>query len=288
MNTLMRMMILCGTVLVGVGCTRPYPNMRIGDATRIDDIDSAQGMGSDGIRFLKEEPTTGRFPSGITIARVTALAPAQLEDSVAQDETGEVAAQAAPVMATANAPTVQVLAGFQNAEGQTFFLRPLRSFENAYWTELFDSTPEIREVVPVLDNSVRGNQTTMQQLRTSAMRLNTELLLVYGFDNTSTPESCTVSGVLLEVVTGQTIATLQRTRHLDDAVRAAAELPEWSRPEEEDLSFYLDHITFRAFEEAFKECIWTLIDRDGGPTGGERNPYKDAKPPYVRDRRGWQ
>ena len=104
--------------------------------------------------------------------------------------------------------------------------------------------------------------------------MNTSMLLVYGYDNTTDPTECAVTGLLYDVESANLVASLRRTISLNDLSAAADELKPWDRPKKpDDWLFYLDQVAFRDFERDFKECIWQLIDKDQPPQAIRHNPY---------------
>ncbi len=271
--------------LISTGCMRPYPDMRVTSGMNVNLVEE------DGYQILNDKTTYGLFPSGIAVARVKNLDagwPAEPvpEDTseMSQDPEGETddesrtaddSGQSIPLLLATLVPGIPT----------SFDFFPLESYQVAYWTSLFESTPEVREVVLLHEKSVRQDRTDMKDLLRAANIMNTSMLLVYGYDNTTNPTECVVTGLLYDVESGDLVASLRRTISLNELSAAAGKLKPWDRPKKpDDWLFYLDQVAFRYFEKDFKECVWQLIDKDEAPKSVRHNPYALFDTPAIRTR----
>ncbi|MCG3137226.1 MAG: hypothetical protein HJJLKODD_01069 [Phycisphaerae bacterium] len=244
---LRRVLLLIGLCSVIGGCAKS-PDMRVESTVTMQDLNSTIKASAVETHFFINDATVGLFPSGIAVARVQK-------------------AHTQPSSTTVS---------------KTLQLFPPRSFEATYWAELFDGTAEVREMVLLHDRSVRSPDVTLDELLHAAQTLKARLLLVYGYDNLSVSQTCRVSGLLYDVNTQQLIASIDHTGTLRDAQLAAELLTEDVRPESDtDWDYYIDHVAFRTFEQEFKRCVWTMIDRDQpAAEESQENPYKNPAPAY--------
>lgn len=227
------------------GCVKTV-EMRTSSALTLQNIESHVDPQSQGIAYYETMPSHGRFPAGIAVARV-------------MQQEGEF------------------------KEDKYLRLSPLESYQATYWAELFDGTPEIREMVMVHSRSVRQELVSKEELLAAAKVLKTKLLLIYGYDNTSNYDQCTVSGVIYDVATGDVVASVTHTVTLDEATAQALTLPEIKQPKNDtDNHFYMDFLAFRGFEEKVRNCSWHLIDADEASTELLPNPFENPKPAYPR------
>lgn len=261
-----------------VACVKPYPDMRLTSSVRLSDLDrSLSAAGRDGVQYFDDIMSTGRFPTGVSVVRVTeviAHPPAMLASGPSPEAKDPAVHE--PTADANESAALAELAGFSaNERALDYELLPLRSFEATYWTELFDSTPEIREVVVLHDRSVRRELTDLGELVRVSEVMESGLLLIYGFDNTSVVNSCRVEGVVYDVERARVLAHIRHTSTLSDAMAQAQRLSIEERPEtKRDWAFYLDQVAFRTFEEQFRKCIWNLIDRDQPADTQVPSPYR--------------
>lgn len=247
-----RILLIIGWLTCLSGCLN-HPDMRVESSVTLADL-SGDVHGNadwerieDGVHALEAAPTTtGRFPSGIAVVRVT---------KAPDRETGQ----------------------------DKLSILPFRGFEEPYWLELFDGTPEVRSVFAIHKKSVRDETVTLPELWRAAEVANAGLLLVYGYDNTEPEEFCRVIGLLYEIPGGKPVAAIRNTAALADAGVAAEQLPDRAKPATDgDWAFYLDHHAFRGFERHFKTCIWELIDKDQFREELKPNPFENPRPTYPR------
>lgn len=192
------------------------------------------------VQFFDEASSSGRFPAGITVVRLA-------KDTFFREHGPE----------------------------QKLRIQPLRGYEGAYWDELFDGTPQIREVVSLHKKSVRGDHVVLQELFHAAEVANNRLLLIYGYDNSNEPWTCRVQGLLYELPSGNLLAGVQSASTIWEARAAAKLLPDHAKPKSKrDWAFFVDHLAFRGFEHRFRECVWNFIDRDEGSGKLQPNPFE--------------
>jgi len=232
-------------MLVSAGCVQD-PCMRRESTLSITDIDK-NAQHEQRLHIYSKDKTVGLFPTGIAVVRVRKQV--NSEGSI---------------------------------PGGTLNIFELLNSEAAYWTELFDGTPEVLEVISLHQKSVRGLEVTSEELINAARIMNTNLLLVYGYDNVANPGACEVSGVLYDLATRKPLASIKHFAALKDAKTAAKLLPKHvTKPStSKEWAFYTDFLAMRGFESQFKSCVWQLIDKDGESQTIQPNPFENPKPLY--------
>ena len=242
--------ILCGVLTFLSGCSwgLKHPDMRIESTLTAADLTDRIELGVEELRHVDTAASVGRFPAGIAIVRL-----AKTLDE--RTQTGRLS------------------------------ILPLRGFEVPYWSQLFDGTSQVRSLFAIHEKSVRDKYVTLPELCEAAHVLSAGLLLIYGYDNTSTKDTCRVFGLVFEIPSRKLLAGIASRATLADARAAVGELPHRAKPSgADDWAFYIDHLAFRGLEQTFKKCDWDLIDRDHKPEILKPNPFENAKLPYPL---GW-
>ncbi len=228
-----RLLVVLG-ILGSLGCLR-HPDMRVESQLTVAQLGGSVPVVSQDVQYFDTAESHGRFPASIAVARVTTR--------------------------TGNST-------------ESLKLFPLRAYESAYWVELFDGTPEVLEMIVIHERSVRQLQIQTAELFEAAAVMRAKLLLIYGYDNVGTPDTCRVSGWLYEIPSQKLLAGLNKTVTRSEAEQVALELPKDQKPKtESDWAYYVDYLAFRGFEKSFRECTWSLIDRDLPSEGTLPSPF---------------
>lgn len=223
--------------------------MRVPSCVTLQDLSAQAQPFGENVHIVDASPSKGRFPAGIAVARLT-------REEV-ETETGQ---------------------------RWSLKLMPLKPYEATFWGELFDGTPEVREMIMIHENSVRAPYVGIDEVLDAAQVMNAQLLLIYGYDNTNVPDTCTVSGLLYELEPRRMLANIHEVVDRAEAESAVEELLERERPEEErDWKFYIDYLAFRRFETDFRSCVWHFIDNDEESRTLRPNPFKNPEPTYPRN-----
>jgi hypothetical protein len=234
---------LIGLVVVGgivVGCgekPEPPPVAYMGPTLAGDTLGMDRSVATkSGYTLLSEEPSAGLFPAALAVARLV-----QPERIVRPD----------------NSPGWHVgTIGFEEA---------------ITWNSLANTIPSIREVI-VMDRQSTVSQTAnLEQISSTARRMEARLCLVYG-PGSAEADHAGLWGVILDTTAGRKIAVVQAQAGPEDY-----EPPSPARPEVDQRHRDVNYLAMRKFQEQVRRCVLTLIERDQPSATTQPNPWK-AKP----------
>lgn len=164
------LVVVVSAAAVVAGCTSPTPALSVRRIVEFSNLGvSGVDTNANSYTIVEREPSIGRFPAGIAIARI------KLQGGVEE------------------LPHLE--------------LDPLLNHEAVYWNELFDSMPDVRETTLIDQPSVPQRIVTLPMLLKSAQRLRCRFLLVYGANVTSDASARAV-GALYDTDTSALIGTL--------------------------------------------------------------------------------
>ncbi len=228
----------------GAGCQKPEPPpvAYSGPTLAAADLGLAGPVDAPSTSFvlLDHEPSQGRFPLGLAVARLERPNPLFVNES--------------PLFVSEH--------GWEIAD--------VRPEEGTHWLTLFKTVPPVREVKLVDRLNVVSPDVDLKEVLRSVRRLQLELLLIYG-PIAAPPDAAGLAGVLLDVETGDYLAYVQAQAGIADY-----EPPRPDRPRH-DLS-HLDpnYLVARKFEQQVRTGMLELIARDRRATTTQPSPWKDA------------
>ncbi|MEP0842363.1 MAG: hypothetical protein HRF43_06590 [Phycisphaerae bacterium] len=183
-----------------------------------------------GYRLVGDEPSTGRFPSALAVVRVE--------------------------------PT----AG--SGDDPPWRLSHLKEEQAVYWNSLFNTTPEIRELMILNPKTPLARGRGVKAIAATAGRLSAGVCLVYGPAHAQADEAALL-GHLLDSRTGASLACIASTAGPADFETARPDRPNGDRRHQD-----VQYLAARRFERLVRDCVIELIRRDSAPAATRPSPWQ--------------
>ena len=187
-----------------------------------------------GFVVLEQEPSQGRFPGALAVAR---LAPAKD-------------------------------LGADTASGPDWRLDTIKEERATYWTSLFNTVSSIREVVILDEPVVERPEAGPDQIAAAARRMRADLCLIWG-PCAAQPDHAALIGVIMDTDRLHPVAFVQADAGPED-FRSPAEDAYPGDRRHEDVNYLAD----RKFDQQVKDCVFELIARDQKTTTTQPSPWK--------------
>lgn len=201
-----------------------------------------------GVKVLVSEPSPGRFPAAICVARVVART---------DDDGGN----------------------------RHMLVAEFSPHHEVYWNQLFDEQPEVREVIFLTPGGLDPRGYDCPAILEAAKLRGAELCILYARID-SVEADAEYIGALWDTRTMKPVLAMRSVGILPPelAVELAAEREESDTPTDPSVR----EADFRAeqdFRRLTRDAVWDMVEKDTGAKGGEQNPWKGYVPPRDRP---WQ
>ncbi len=200
----------------------------------------ASAISTPGERFMSQDRSTGRFPTGVAVVRVVAA-----EDEVAGKRSLRVGEM------------------------------PLE--QAAYWNQLMDTLPPVREVTILRDLGIDPRGAQWQDFLRESANIDCSLCLMFGrYDG---EEECgDMAAVLWDARASKPLAAFRVPIVLDPDLREEYE-------EEEEPEKLIRAAQVRAesnLRRMVRDALWDLVGQDQPDTTTQPSPWRNEEPLYPR------
>ncbi len=208
-----------------------------GPAMPAGEIDAQlDSMSETGYTIVQSEPTVGRFPCAIAVARLTPPGPVRITD---------------------------------DGDRTRWRVETIKEEEATHWNALFTRMAPIREVIVLDAAALTWPEATHDEINTVARNLNATLCLLYG-PSRSTPYDSAYSGVILDTGTGRPVACIRAQASPENY-----EPPHRDRFKEDLRHRDPQYLAARRFELQARRCVADLITRDRPPATTQPSLWRD-------------
>jgi len=157
-----------------------------------------------------------------------------------------------------------------DSASRSWQIETMKEEQATYWTKLFNTVPELREVV-VLDRlSVGSPDADLAAITVSAGRVQADLCLIFG-PSPAEPGHSGLTGAIMDTHTGRLVAFVQA-----QAGPADFQPPPEDRFEEDLRHQDCNYLVARKFEHQVWCCLVELIGRDQPLPTTLPSPWKSA------------
>ncbi len=246
-HTRLILMGMLGVAIVG-GCAKPEPPplAYCGPTLAGDQLGVREAScPSTGYTILETEPTVGRFPIALAIARLDQ--PNWWEQS-------------------------------NGVPGDRWQLSTIPEEQATYWNALFNTVMQVREVVVLDRQSVQTPTADIQRISQSADRARAGLCLIYGPSLTELDHAAFM-GVIVETPDTRPVAFVRA-----EAGPMDSETPRPDRRKQDLRHLDVNDLAARKFEKQVWNCVNELVARDQPATTTQPSPWKGRTPRGIDDR----
>ncbi len=198
-----------------------------------------------GYRFLETEPTVGRFPLGLAVARLDQPSWWERSNGIPADQ---------------------------------WRLSTIPEEQATYWNALFNTVTQVREVIVLDQQSTEAPTSDVRRISQSADRARAGLCLIYG-PATADPDHSAFMGVIVDTVDTRPVAYVRA-----EAGPMDSEIPRPDRQKEDLRHLDVNDLAARKFEKQVWKCVVELIARDRPAATTQPSPWRGRTPRGVEDR----
>lgn len=233
---------MSGSLIAGCEDPEPPPVAYIGPTLASSDlgVDKTTPKPT-GFTLLEQQPSQGRFPGALAIARLMPPQGFFMPDN-------------------------------NDVSQERWSISTIKWEEAMGWNRLGNKIPDLREVI-VLDRFTTvqpdGN---LEMIADTARHLEAALCLIYG-PSPAEPECAGLCGVILDTQRATQVAFVQAQAGPSDY-----EPPHADRREEDMRHRDPNYLVQRKFQREVRKCILTLIERDVPQATTQPSPWQTGKP----------
>jgi hypothetical protein len=225
--------------LMGFGCQQPHEKsvVEFSPTLAADEL----GVGHvhcppTGYVILEQEPSTGRFPCALAVAKLTSKGPKGLPPS----------------------PPI------------TWTTGTIPEQEATYWTALFNQIRPIREVVMLDRHSVPQISPAMDEVIDAARLAKADLCVIWGTAAAAAGEAKLV-GVVKDTIEGTYVAFVQAHADPSDYLQPTPDQIDGDQRHRD-----VEYLVRRKFTKTLRQCVIELIERDKTTSSTKPSPWKSA------------
>ena len=230
---------------VGMGCTqeKPLPPVAYTGPTL-----TAADLAVEPVRYdqtgyvlMESEPSQGRFPTSIAVARLVPADPGPFAPEPQRD----------------------------------WWVGTIAEEKATYWTALFNTFPAVRDVVVLDRRSLSWPDVELTEIVAAAGQMDAALCVIWGPAPTE-PGHAGLVGVVMDTARRQAVALVRAEAGPQDILPPAPDQMEGDQRHED-----VNYLAARKFQAQVQTCLRALIQRDRPRSAPQSNPWESVDPTPI-------